>query len=131
MSTSPKQRATGRINVSNYDAKPVDDAGAFTIAEVSITEEFEGDLVGIGSARIVMVTEAGGGTAHFAGMERFLGKIGERTGSFIFENSGQLSDGTLESTWRVIAGSGTDQLAGLHGEGGCDPKGYSLEYWFE
>ena len=71
MSTSPKRGATGRINVSNYDAKPVDDAGAFTIAEVSITEEFEGDLVGIGSARIVMVTEAGGGTAHFAGMERF------------------------------------------------------------
>jgi hypothetical protein len=42
-----------------------------------------------------------------------------------------LSDGALESTWRVIAGSGTDQLAGLRGEGGCDPKGYSLEYWFE
>lgn len=121
----------GRINVSNYDARPVDDADAFTIAEVSITEEYEGDLVGIGSARIVVVTEGGGGTAHFAGMERFLGKIGERKGSFIFENSGSLSDGVLESTWRVIEGSGTDQLAGLRGEGGCDPKGYSLEYWFE
>lgn len=131
MTASPKQCATGRINVTNYDAKPCDDAGAFTIAEVSITEEFAGDLVGVGSARLVLVTEAGGGTAHFAGMERFLGKVSEREGSFIFENSGRLSDGALESTWRVIAGSGTDQLAGLRGKGGCDPSGYSFEYWFE
>ena len=131
MTASSKQHAAGRINVTNYDAKPCDDAGAFTIAEVSITEEFAGDLVGVGSARLVLVTEAGGGTAHFAGMERFLGKLGEREGSFIFQNSGTLSDGVLQSTWRVIAGSGTEQLAGLCGEGGCDPKGYSLDYWFE
>jgi hypothetical protein len=131
MTASSKQRATGRINVTNYDAKPCGDAGAFTIAEVSITEEFAGDLVGVGSARLLLVTEAGGGTAQFAGMERFLGKLGEREGSFIFQNSGTLTDGVLQSTWRVIAGSGTDQLAGLRGEGGCDPKGYSLDYWFE
>jgi hypothetical protein len=131
MTTPSTQRATGRINVTNYDAKPCDDAGAFTIAEASITEEFAGDLVGVGSARLVLVTEAGGGMAHFAGMERFLGKIGEREGSFIFENSGRLSDGALQSTWRVIEGSGTEELAGLRGEGGCDPTGYSLDYWFE
>jgi hypothetical protein len=131
MTQSTKQRATGHINVTNYEAKPCDDAGAFTIAEASITEEFAGDLVGAGSARLVLVTEAGGGTAHFAGMERFLGKLGEREGSFMFENSGTLRDGVLESRWRVIAGSGTEQLAGLRGEGGCDPEGYSLDYWFE
>jgi hypothetical protein len=131
MKSSSKERASGSINVTNYEAKPCDDAGAFTIAEVGITEEFAGDLVGMGSARLVLVTEAGGGTAHFAGMERFLGKISEREGSFIFENSGTFSDGALRSTWRVIAGSGTEQLAGLRGEGGCDPNGYSLDYWFE
>jgi hypothetical protein len=132
MTQSSKQSATGRINVTNYEAKPCDDAGgAFTIAEANITEEFAGDLVGIGSARLVLVTEAGGGVAQFAGMERFLGKLGDREGSFIFENSGRLTDGLLSSRWRVIAGSGTEQLAGLRGEGGCDPNGYSLDYWFE
>ncbi len=125
-----RQRATGRINVTSYDSKPYDDAGAFTIAEANILEEFAGDLMGIGSARFIIVNEAEG-AAQFTGMERFLGKLGDRSGSFILQNSGALRDGVLHSTWRVIAGSGTDELVGLRGEGGCDTNGYSLEYWFE
>ena len=125
-----RQRATGRINVTSYDSKPYDDAGAFTIAEANILEEFSGDLVGIGSVRLITVSEAEG-TAHFTGMERFLGKLGDRSGSFILQNSGTLRDGVLHSAWLVIAGSATGDLDGLRGEGGCDPNGYSLQYWFE
>jgi len=130
MTEPVKQRATGRIGVTSYDSKPYDDAGAFTIAEVNVIEEFSGDLVGVGSVRFIMVN-APDGTAHFTGMDRFLGKLGERSGSFILQNSGTLRDGVLHSQWQVIAGSGTEQLAGLRGGGGCTPDGYSLDYWFE
>ena len=130
MTDVQKRRATGRIIVSSYESNPYDDAGAFTIAETSVTEEFAGDLVGIGSVRFAMVNEREG-AAHFTGMERFLGKLGERSGSFIFQNSGTLTAGVLHSVWRVIPGSGTEELVGLRGEGGCDPDGYSLDYWFE
>ena len=125
-----KQRAAGRINVTNFESTPRDDAGAFTISDASVTEEFAGDLVGVGSMRLVMVNEPGGAT-HFTGMEQFLGKLGDRSGSFVFLNSGRLVDGELQSEWRVIAGSGTEELSGLHGEGGCTPEGYALDYWFE
>lgn len=128
--TNPRQHASGRIEVTSYDSKPYDDAGAFTIAEVNVLEEFSGDLVGVGSVRFIMVN-APEGAAHFTGMERFLGKLGERSGSFILQNSGTLKDGVLQSRWEVIPGSGTQQLAGLRGEGGCDPTGYTLDYWFE
>lgn len=126
-----KQRATGRINVTSYNAQPHDGVGAFTVADVQVTEEFLGDLVGAGSSRFISAMEAGNGTTYFAGVERFLGKLGGRSGSFLMKNSGAVTGDVLHSTWQVIPGSGTDELTGLRGEGGCDPNGYSLEYWFE
>ncbi len=130
MNDIQKQRAAGRINVTNFESTPLDDAGAFTISDANVTEEFAGGLVGAGSVRFILVKGADG-AVHFTGMERFLGKLGERSGSFIFQNSGMLKDGELQSVWRIIPGSGTKELAGLHGEGGCTPEGYSLDYWFE
>ena len=127
---SSRQRACGQINVVSCDSKPYDELGYFTISEMNITEEFSGDLAGVGSVRFLMVTEPDG-TAHFTGMERFLGELGGRAGSFILRNSGILKNGELNSTWQVIPGSGMDGLAGIRGEGGCNPDGYVLEYWFE
>lgn len=130
MMAASKQHATGNINVSSFEAQPYDDAGAFTIAEVKVIEEFAGGLAGVGSVRFIMVNEPDG-AAHFTGMERFLGKVGERSGSFILQNSGTLKNGVLCSEWRIIPGSGAEGLEGIHGEGGCTPEGYSLDYWFE
>jgi len=130
MTDAFKDRASGRINVTSFEAQAYDDAGAFTISEVNVTEQFSGNLIGVGAVRFIMVNEPDG-AAHFTGMERFLGKLGERNGSFIFQNSGTLKEGELRSVWRVIPGSGTEELTGLRGEGTCDPNGYVLEYWFE
>jgi hypothetical protein len=130
MTTDTKLRATGQINVLSIESKPYDLTTEFTISDVSVTEEFSGDLAGVGSVRFIMVNEPEG-AAHFTGMERFLGKLGERSGSFILQNSGVLKGGVLTSSWRVIRGSGAEELAGLRGEGGCDANGYSLHYWFE
>lgn len=126
-----KQRAVGRINVTSYNAQPHDGVGAFTVADVQVTEEFSGDLVGVGSARFITAVEAGDGATHFAGIERFLGKLSDRSGSFLMKNSGAVTGNVLHSTWQVIPGSGTEELAGLCGEGGCTPEGYSLDYWFK
>ena len=101
MTDIPKERSTGRINVNSYDAKPHDDTGDFTISEANVIEEFAGGLVGVGSVHLILVNELDG-TAHFTGMERFLGKLGERSGSFIFQNSGTLKDGELQSEFGYV-----------------------------
>ena len=130
MTDDSKQRAMGQINVMSIESKPYDHASEFTISEVEVTEEFSGDLIGVGSVRFIMVNEPEG-AAHFTGMERFLGKLGDRSGSFILQNTGTLVGGVLESTWRVVPGSGAEELTGLRGEGGCNSNGYWLDYWFE
>jgi hypothetical protein len=130
MPDMPTQRATGRIDVMSYDVKPYDTSGPFTISEVTITEEFSGGLAGVGSMRLILVTEPDE-SVHFTGMERFLGQLADRSGSFILRNSGTMKDGELESTWKIIPGSGTEGFEGIRGDGGCNPSGYVFDYWFE
>jgi hypothetical protein len=126
-----KHHAKGWINVTSYDAKPYDETGGLSIAEVRVTEEFTGDFVGTGTVRFQMVSRVGG-SAHFTGMEHFIGKLGEFTGSFIMQNSGMLRDGAVDSEWIVIPGSGTGELSGLRGTGGCRTvDGAFLDYWFD
>lgn len=126
-----RHRATGWVNVTSYESKPYDEAGGLVIAEANVVEEFTGDFVGTGTARFLMVLREDG-SAHFAGMERFVGRLGEFSGSFILRNSGVLEDGFVTAEWMVVPGSGTDGLRGLRGEGGCrKPDGPFLEYWFE
>lgn len=130
MTEIQKQRASGRIEVTNFEEVPLDNAGAFSISQANVTEEFAGDLVGIGSVRFIMAKGLDGAT-NFTGIDHFLGKIGGRSGSFLFVNSGMLNDGDLRSVWRVVEASGTEELSGLRGEGGCTPEGFWLDYWFE
>jgi hypothetical protein len=118
---SAQHRATGWINVTSYDPKPYDETGSTTISDILVVEDFTGGLIGTGSARFLMAKIADG-SAHFTGIERFVGSIDGRTGSFTLHNTGVLKDGRVTSEWRVIPGSGTDGLAGLNGTGGHRPK---------
>ena len=124
-------RATGWIAISTMETLPWEAAAGGTLEEVHIAEEFSGGLTGEGASRLLMYT-ASGGLVEFAGMERFTGALGERSGSFVFCNSGRLENGEVTAEWRVLPGSATGQLSGLAGEGGCRTAvGYWLDYWFE
>jgi hypothetical protein len=114
-----------------YDSKPYDECGGLSVSEVQVLEEFRGEFAGTGTARFLMVSRADG-NAQFTGMERFVGKVGESSGSFLMQNSGTLKDGVVTSEWHVIPGSGTGELSGLRGVGGSrGSDGVFLDYWFE
>jgi hypothetical protein len=64
--------------------------------------------------------------------------VGGRRGSFVLQSSGTYADNTARVTWFVVPGSGTDELAGLSGQGGYTSGHedypnvpYTLEYEFE
>jgi len=125
------QRVTGSINVIHRDSTPFEEGDNAPVAQVSVTEKLTGGMEGIGVARLLTVT-APDGCLHFTGMERFTGKLSGRSGSFMFQNSGELREGVLHSEWIVIPGSGTGEFAGLSGTGGCrSAEGYFFDYWFD
>jgi len=125
------KRVTGWINVTSIESTPYDEAAGGSIAEVRVVEEFTGDLLGTGTVRFQMLT-LDDGSGSFVGLERFVGQIGERHGTFVFRNAGTLEGGQVRAEWAVIPGSGTGELAGLRGLGGANgDTGVFLDYWFE
>ena len=55
-------------------------------------------------------------SALFVGYQRFVGRVAGREGSFIFQHAGRFAGGVATDTWVVVAGSGTDGLAGIRGQ---------------
>lgn len=105
-----------------YDAR--DDARRLTRARV--VRAYTGDLEGEGRAEYLMM-HRDDGSASFVGHERVVGRLGERSGSFVLQHIGTYEDGVARETLSVVAGSGTGQLLGLVG-GGVFESGHAEEY---
>jgi hypothetical protein len=128
--------AKGIFEISAWDEKTVVELGPGSkLSDARVTQKFSGDLNGDGSVTWLMCY-ASEKYARFVGMQRVVGAIGDRTGSFVMETVGEF-DGTLaKGDWSIVPGSGTGALAGIAGEGSFEaphgPKAtYSIEYAFE
>jgi hypothetical protein len=87
------------------------------LTRVTMSRAFEGDVDGEGLVDYLMVYSTDG-SASFVGMERVVGRVGGRSGSFVLEHHGTFQGGVVQNTWSVVPGSGTGDLRGLRGEGG-------------
>jgi hypothetical protein len=66
-------------------------------------------------------------------MQRMVGQIGSRSGSFVLRADGTFEGGEARSAWQVVDGTGTGELAGLRGIGtavatSSPPGTFSLDY---
>src|SRR6266700_771165 len=57
------------------------------------------------------------GSATFVGLERVVGHLGGKAGSFVLQRTGIFENGVAKESYVVISGSGTGELRGLRGEG--------------
>lgn len=69
-------------------------------------------------------------SASLVGLERVVGRIGDRTGTFVLQRTGTFEDGTARESYSVIPGSATGELVGLQGEG-TTAVGHGMEHPFE
>ncbi len=130
------KRATATFQVKSWDEKPyneIDEGPKLTRA--SVTKSFRGDIEGEGTLEYLMI-HRDDGSASFVGLERVVGRVGDRSGSFVLQHSGTFEGGTAKATWFVVLGSGTGDLRGLRGEGGfasahAEDYPITLEYDFE
>jgi Protein of unknown function (DUF3224) len=133
---SGRTTARGTIEVAVWQPEPYDEpADGPSLVRVHVEETFAGDIDGSGVATFLQVMRADG-SASFCGVERVVGSIAGRAGSFVLQDTGTLTGGTVSGTWFVVEGSGTGGLAGLHGEGGFEAElgqraEITLDYWFE
>ena len=108
--------ATATFSLKNWDEKPYDQIdGGPKLTRASILYAFEGELAGEGRLEYLM-TYLPDSSAQFVGYQRFVGRVGNREGSFVFQHAGRFADGVATDTWRVVDGSGTEALAGIRGQ---------------
>lgn len=127
------EHAEGTFTVSSWDENTyaeLQDQGKLTKA--TITFDFAGDLTAEGTWDAVMCYRPAG-TAVFTGMQRMTGQVGGRSGTFVARADGTFEEGEARTTWQVIDGTGTGELAGLSGTGSAissaPPGGtFSLDY---
>ncbi|MGH2926907.1 MAG: DUF3224 domain-containing protein, partial [Solirubrobacteraceae bacterium] len=92
-------------------------SGGPKLTRVHLTNTYHGSMEGEGAADAVLLylEERSG---HYVGLEHLVARIGDRAGAFALRHVGTFSeDGRIEADSMVVEGSGTGDLAGLHGRG--------------
>lgn len=108
-------------------------AGASKIARASVVKSYKGDLEGEGTLEYLMAY-GHDGSASFVGIERFVGRVGDQNGNFVFQHIGTFKNGVAESVWSVVADSAAGDLQGLRGEVSSSfghAKSYPIEFRYE
>ncbi len=119
--------AIATFAIKSWDEKPYNEVeGLPKLIRASVTKSFKGDIEGEGTLEYLMVNRDDGATS-FVGLERIVGRIGSRTGSFVLQHSGVFEGGVAKAAYFVVPGSGTGDLRGLRGEGSF-ASGHAQEY---
>ena len=121
--------ANARFAIQTWDEKPYSEApGLPKLTRASVKKTFTGDLEGEGQVEYLMIYRSDG-SATFVGLERVVGRLAGRTGSFVLQRTGVFEGGQAKEAYSVVAGSGTGELQGLRGEG-RSAVGHGLEHPF-
>jgi len=124
-----KQNANARFAITSWDEKPYSEGqGLPKLTRASVIKTLTGDIEGESLSEYLMMYREDG-SASFVGLERVVGRIGAKSGTFVLQRSGAFENGQAKESYTVVAGSATGELAGLRGEGRSD-VGHGLEHAF-
>ena len=107
-----KKRANARFAIKNWDEKPYSEGQDLPrLTRATVTKTFTGDIEGEGQVEYLMMYSSES-TATFVGLERIVGRIGNRAGSFVLQRNGTFEGGQATESYSVIPGSATGELRG-------------------
>ncbi len=110
------QLARAEFSITKWEEKTYSEIdGASKLTRANVTKSYKGEIEGEGTLEYLMAY-GNDGSASFVGIERVVGRVGDRQGSFVFQHIGAFKDGVAKSTWTVVPKSGTEELKGLRGE---------------
>ena len=124
-----KKSANARFAIKNWDEKPYSEGQDLPkLTRASVTKTFSGDIEGEGQVEYLMMYRSDG-SATFVGLERVVGRIGAKTGTFVLQRIGVFESGQAKESYSVIPGSATGELQGLLGDG-SSAVGHGMEHPF-
>ena len=123
---------TSQPNVSftlkAWDEKPYNELpGELKMTRSSVAYTYQGDIEGESTLDYLMVyrpDESG----SFVGLERIIGRVAGRAGSFVIQHTGTFNKTDVNSTFVVVPQSGTGELTNLRGDGEVVLSGHAESY---
>ncbi|MEO7935703.1 MAG: DUF3224 domain-containing protein [Dokdonella sp.] len=110
-----KQHATGTFEVKLVPLDLNEVGEDETRGRISINKQFHGDLKATSVGEMLSAMTEVKGSAGYVAMERVVGKLQGRQGSFVLQHSGTMDRGSPSLSVSVVPDSGTGELADLKG----------------
>src|ERR1700753_1265288 len=111
--------AKAEFQIKSWDEQSYAEfAGSEKLTRAIVAQTYTGDLVGESRSDSLMYYGPADAPVYSRGIGHFTGTGGGRTGTFTVQAKGVYTDGVADTTWFVVPGSGTGELAGLRGDGG-------------
>jgi hypothetical protein len=122
--------ANARFTIKSWDEKPYNEGQDLPrLTRASVTKRFTGDIEGEGKVEYLMMYRSDG-SATFVGLERVVGRISGKAGTFVLQRTGIFEGGQAKESYSVIPGSATGELHGLQGDG-SSAVGHGTEHPFK
>ena len=121
----------GKFQVASWEESAYEEREGRRLTRALVTQQFEGDIAGEGSAQWLMAYQPNG-TARFVGLQLVEGEVAGRRGTFVLETVGEFDGTTARWAAGVVSGSSTGELTELTGRGRFEaPHGSEASYELE
>ena len=109
------QTANATLQIKSMEEVPFGEVpGELKLSKGSFVLAYAGDLQGEGILEELKV-HFNAKNAVMQGLQRFTGKLDDKSGSFVLQHEGRFVNGVVSSKMTVVPTSGTDGLKGLRG----------------
>jgi hypothetical protein len=108
-------RIDGTFTITSKPEPPFESSDGVVLGRISFEKQFVGPLTASSTVWMTYARTPTDGSAGYAAIERVVGKIDGRVGSFILQHSGIMDRGETSLSVSVVPDSATEQLVGLRG----------------
>ncbi|MET0340034.1 MAG: DUF3224 domain-containing protein [Polyangiales bacterium] len=123
--------ARGTFEIQAQRHPPYDERAGATLARVTFTKQFTGDLVAESNVEMLGAITEVKGSAGYVAIERVVGTLSNKQGSFVLQHSGTMARGAQSLSVTVVPDSATDALRGLSGTMRIDVADGKHHYTFD
>jgi uncharacterized protein DUF3224 len=95
--------------------QPPDDQDDPNLGRFLLDKQFHGDLEGTSKGQMLTAGTAVKGSGGYVAIEKISGTLRGRSGTFVLQHIGTMTQGTPEMSVTVVPDSGTGELVGISG----------------
>ena len=104
-----------------------------TLGRMMLDKQYHGDLEGVGKGQMLTAGTPAKGAGGYVAIEKVTGTLNGRSGTFVLQHNGIMSNNTPQMTIIIVPESGTGQLEGIAGKltitiAPTGKHSYNLEY---